>query len=173
MRELRVVYRSSAATRGIRAGVLRSPHDAGRVLAQILGDETVEVFGVLLVDIRKRVLAWHEVARGSLDGIQTNGRDVFKAAVLANAAAVVVAHSHPSGDPTPSPEDWAATSRLREAGELLGVEVLDHVIVGNRRYCSLRESTDASGGAGSGGIHAIISEVPAASEEGPSAECGR
>jgi DNA repair protein RadC len=65
---------------------------------------------------------------------------VFKAALLANAAAIILAHNHPSGDPTPSPEDAVVTTRLRSAGTLLGVEVLDHVVIGDGRYVSFRET---------------------------------
>ena len=66
-------------------------------------------------------------------------RDVFKAAILANAAAVILAHSHPSGDPTPSRDDVELTSRLTAAGVLLGIEVLDHIVVGDGRYVSFKE----------------------------------
>lgn len=67
-------------------------------------------------------------------------RDVFKAAILVNAAGIIVAHNHPSGDPTPSPDDRALTTRLRAAGQLLGVAVIDHIVVGHEgRYCSFRE----------------------------------
>ena len=87
-----------------------------------------------------RVIAYHEVSRGTLDATLVHPREVFKAALLANAAAIVLCHDHPSGEPTPSPDDLQLTRRLVEAGTLLGVDVLDHVIVGDGRYYSFKES---------------------------------
>ena len=140
MREMAIVYRTTPATRGILAGPIRSPRDAACLLDRILGEETVEVFGALLLNSRKRVLAWHEVARGSLDRVDVHPREVFKAALLANSACILLAHCHPSGDPEPSAEDQALTERLRHAGDLLGIEIVDHVVVGDGRYSSFRES---------------------------------
>jgi DNA repair protein RadC len=119
---------------------LKTPADCARALMPLLQEEPSEVFGILCLSTKRRVLAYHEVSRGSLDATIVHPREVFKAAILANAAAIVLAHNHPSGDPTPSADDRFLTNRLIAAGELLGVEVLDHIIIGQSRYCSLRES---------------------------------
>lgn len=76
---------------------------------------------------------------GSLDATQITGREVFKPAILANAAAVVLGHKHPSGDPTPSPSDVAVTRTMVNAGKLLNVDVVDHIIIGDRQHLSLKE----------------------------------
>jgi DNA repair protein RadC len=78
------------------------------------------------------------VAVGSLNSAGVEPREVFKSAVRHSAAAVVLAHNHPSGDPAPSRDDVALTKRLAQAGELLGIEVLDHIVVGDRKYVSLK-----------------------------------
>jgi DNA repair protein RadC len=85
------------------------------------------------------VIAYHEVSRGTLDATLVHPREVFKAALLSNAASIILTHNHPSGDPTPSPDDHQLTRRLVDAGRLIGVEVLDHIIVGDGRYFSFRE----------------------------------
>jgi DNA repair protein RadC len=85
------------------------------------------------------VIAYHEVSRGTLDATLVHPREVFKAALLANAATIVLAHNHPSGNPAPSPDDMALTRRLIDAGRLLGVDVLDHIVIGDGRYVSFRE----------------------------------
>lgn len=100
-----------------------------------------EHFVVLLVDTQHHVVAIHTVAIGTLDTSVVHPREVFKAAILASAAAVVLAHNHPSGDPAPSPEDRQVTRDLAAAGEIVGIPVIDHVIVGDRgQYVSFVES---------------------------------
>lgn len=113
---------------------LHEPSHAAAVCTAILNLEVVEVFIVLLLDTKMRVIAYHEVGRGSVDRCFAHPRDVFRPAVLANTSAVVIAHNHPSGDSTPSAEDHALTTRLVSAGKILGIEVLDHIIVGNRIF---------------------------------------
>ena len=83
-----------------------------------------------MLDSRHRILGITEISRGTLTASLVHPREVFKAAILANAAAIIVAHNHPSGDVTPSSEDDKVTKRLREAGKVMGIRVLDHVIVG-------------------------------------------
>jgi DNA repair protein RadC len=84
------------------------------------------------------VISWHEVSRGSLDRAVVHPREVFKPAITANAAAIALGHNHPSGDPEPSADDLALSRRLADAGALLGVDVLAHVIVGAASYVTLR-----------------------------------
>jgi len=118
---------------------LSTPREAGSALMALLHQEPSEVFAVLCLTTKHRVIAYHEVSRGTLDATLVHPREVFKAAILANAAALILAHVHPSGDPTPSVDDEDLTRRLAAAGTLLGIEILDHVIVGDQRYVSLRE----------------------------------
>jgi DNA repair protein RadC len=98
-----------------------------------------EVFYVLLLDGRNRVQTEVRVSEGSLTAALVHPREVFGPAIRAAAAALVLVHNHPSGDPTPSPEDVAITERLRQAGELVGIRVLDHVVVGRGRWVSMAE----------------------------------
>lgn len=119
---------------------IRTPHDAAAVLMpRFLQDRDRETFAVLLLSTRNRVLGLHPAHEGTLDGAAVHPREVFKAAILRNAAAIIVGHNHPSGDPEPSEEDTRITAKLVEAGEILGIEVLDHLIIGEGRLVSLRE----------------------------------
>lgn len=101
--------------------------------------EAQEVFGVLILNIKNKIVAVHEISRGTLNGSMVHPREVFKPAVLHNAAAIICFHNHPSGDPEPSRDDIETTKRLVEAGKIMGIEVLDHIIVGDERYTSLKE----------------------------------
>lgn len=113
--------------------MLTGPIDAAPLFLTRLEHEPNEVFAMLCLTTRHGVIGYHDVARGALDSVTAAPRDV---ALLANAAAIIVAHNHPSGDPTPSEDDRRMTDRLVAAGELLGVSVLDHIIVGDNRYFS-------------------------------------
>jgi DNA repair protein RadC len=114
------------------------PEDAARIVRKLMRAEQ-ETFVVLCLDVRNRLISSHVVAIGTAYGVEVHPRDIFREAVRRNAAGIVVAHNHPSGDPTPSPEDVALTARLKSAGELLGIPVLDHVVVTTDRYASLAE----------------------------------
>jgi DNA repair protein RadC len=111
--------------------------DAFRTL---IGDPDREYFVAFLLDGKNRIVSCNVVSVGSLNQAIVHPRETFKAAVLANAAAIIVAHNHPTGDPTPSREDLEITRRLREAGELLGIRLLDHVIVGDGCYRSFADN---------------------------------
>lgn len=101
-----------------------------------LAEEVVEHFYVILLDNKHRKMRSEEVSLGSLTSSVVHPRDVFLKVIRHSAAAVIFVHNHPSGDPTPSQEDLALTRRLREVGELIGVRVLDHIIIGKGRYVS-------------------------------------
>ena len=116
-----------------------APREAAAHLIPLYGSRDVEHFGVLLLDSRHRLMRTVIVAVGGLNAASVEPRDVFRDAVLGRAAAVVVFHNHPSGDPTPSTADVELTRRLAAAGELIGIDVVDHLIVGDVRYCSLKE----------------------------------
>jgi len=119
---------------------MRTPAEAARVMAEYIGETDREVFVVALLTIRHRLIGVHTVSVGCLTSCPVHPREVMKPAILASAAALVLSHPHPSGDPEPSPEDVALTRRLVAAGTLLGIEVLDHVVLGEAgRFVSLRE----------------------------------
>lgn len=132
---------------------LRSPADVHRHLHPHLRHVRQERFAVLLLDGRHRLIRQETVSQGTLTASLVHPREVFRPALREAAAALILVHNHPSGDPTPSPEDREVTRRLARAGELLGVRVLDHVIVAERGYCSLREEgllEDPPAGSGQG-----------------------
>jgi DNA repair protein RadC len=118
---------------------LRTPHEAAAYLMPAFGSRPVEQFGVVLLDTKHRVLRTSVLAIGTLNSTVVQPRDVFREAALGGAAAIVVFHNHPSGDPSPSPDDVELTRRLAAAGTLMGVDIVDHIILGDVRYCSFKE----------------------------------
>ena len=118
---------------------LLAPDDTAAFLMPAFSGRPVEQFGLVLLDTKYRVIRTAIVAVGTLNSTVVEPRDVYREAVQGSAAAVVVFHNHPSGDPRPSPDDVALTARLREAGVLLGVDLIDHVILGDARYYSFKE----------------------------------
>jgi DNA repair protein RadC len=120
---------------------LSSPGAVYRYLAPSLRGLTRETFVVILLDGRHRPLGVELVSEGTLTSSLVHPREVFAPAIEGRAAAIVLAHNHPSGDPEPSQEDHEVTRRLVRAGQLLGIQVLDHVILGLGAWTSLRESS--------------------------------
>lgn len=118
---------------------IRSPSDASKYLMATIGFEEQEMFVVLYLDTRNRIVETETLYKGSLNTSLVRIGEVFRGAVRQNCASLIVAHNHPSGDPEPSPEDVALTKRLVEAGKLLEIDVLDHLVIGHNRYVSLRE----------------------------------
>ncbi len=118
---------------------IRSPRDAALYLLPAFGSRPVEYFGVVLLDTSHRVLGTRVVTVGTMNATVVEPRDVFREPILGGAAAVVLFHNHPSGDPSPSPDDVEVTRRLIAAGVLLGIDVIDHVILGDVGYFSLKE----------------------------------
>jgi len=118
---------------------LRSPSEAAQYLMPAFGARTVEQFGIVLLDAKHRVMRTTLLAVGTLNATVVEPRDVFREAALGGACAIVVFHNHPSGDPQPSPDDVELTRRLVAAGTLMGIDVVDHVILGDVRYCSFKE----------------------------------
>jgi DNA repair protein RadC len=119
--------------------VIRSPSDVYRHFHPSLRDARQERFVVVLLDARQRVLRSEVISQGTLTASLVHPREVFRPALRDAAAALVLVHNHPSGDPTPSTEDREVTARLASAGEILGIRVVDHVVVAERGFCSLRE----------------------------------
>jgi len=136
----RAVRLPSAAEAVAKYEPLTSPHVVQLAARSLIGDELQEVFLVFLLDVRNEVLGYIEAARGGVDACPVDPRVVFRAAVAAGASAIIVAHNHPSGRAEPSAEDVALTARLKEAGELLGIRLLDHVIVTPGLHFSLAEA---------------------------------
>jgi DNA repair protein RadC len=124
---------------GRRRVQVTGPRTVAELLLPIYGNRPVEQFGVVLLDTKHRVMRTTVVTVGTLDASIVHPREIFREATAAGAAAIVVFHNHPSGDPDPSTEDIALTRRLTAAGVLMGIEVLDHVILANVRYCSMKE----------------------------------
>jgi DNA repair protein RadC len=116
---------------------VKNPAGVEAIARRMLADRDRETFLVLCLDTRHRVNAAHVAAIGGIDFAPIEPRAVFTAALLAGAACVVLAHNHPSGDPTPSEEDLRITRRLVEAGRILGIPVIDHVIVGDGAHSML------------------------------------
>ena len=112
--------------------VISSPEDAASLLREEVRLLDRELFQVLLLNTKNGLIKKCEISRGSLNASIVEPREVFKDAIAASAASVILAHNHPSGDPTPSSEDIAITKRLVKAGELLNIAVLDHIILGQR-----------------------------------------
>ena len=130
--------RRLAAAHGGDRPQVTTPEEAAALLMPRYGDRSQENFGLLALDTKNRVLKEAVVSVGTLDGAIVHPREVFRPAILANAAAVILFHNHPSGDPTPPGDDARITERLRRAGETLGLEVLDHVVVARNRFLSMR-----------------------------------
>ncbi len=119
--------------------VIKSSGDAFRVLYPRLAQRRVEIFTGIYMNSKNRVLRLVDISKGGLEASVVQPREVFRIALEETATRVIVAHNHPSGDPEPSGEDIAITKALKRAGELLGIELLDHLIVGDGRYVSLRD----------------------------------
>lgn len=118
---------------------VRTPGDAAQLLMQDMGPLEQEEIRVVLLDTRNRVIAIPMVYRGSLNAASLRVCELFREAIRRNAATIVMTHNHPSGDPTPSAEDIRVTRTLIEAGKLLDIELLDHLIITTHRYVSLKE----------------------------------
>jgi len=118
--------------------VLKTPEDVVGLVGSRLKGKKREHFLALLLDTRSRLIKAAEISIGSLDGTIVHPREVFKEAISAAAASVLFVHNHPSGDPTPSEDDIRLSKRLAEAGEIVGIDVLDHIIIGDKKSVSLK-----------------------------------
>jgi DNA repair protein RadC len=118
---------------------LRSPASVHELLADDLRGLSRETFHALLLDSKHRLRRRHRISEGTLTSALVHPREVFGPALREGACALIVAHNHPSGDPEPSSEDLAVTRRLLDAGRLLGVPLLDHVVICDERFVSIRE----------------------------------
>lgn len=116
-----------------------SPKSVADIFMNILRDEMKEHFYVLLLDTKNKIISWDEISKGDLNSSIVHPREVFKYALKYSANSIICLHNHPSGDPTPSMQDIEITKRLQEVGNLVGIKLLDHIIIGYNKYISLRE----------------------------------
>lgn len=119
---------------------IKSPEDAATIGKEFMRihEEPEEYMYMICMNVKNKIIGVFEISHGTVNASLVNPREVFQKALLANAVSIIVMHNHPSGDPSPSREDIEVTKRLVEAGKIVGVEVLDHIIVGDR-YSSLKE----------------------------------
>jgi DNA repair protein RadC len=118
---------------------IRSPHDVATLVSPDLQTEKREHFIALFLDTRNQVVKRKTISIGGLDASLIHPRELFKEAISCFSASVIVCHNHPSGDPTPSQDDLDVTQRLMEAGKIIGIDVLDHVVIGDGKWISLKE----------------------------------
>src|SRR5688500_14874628 len=119
---------------------LNTPRQLASHLLPQHGARPVEQFGIVLLDTKHRLIQIRLVSSGSLDSTVAHPREVFRDAIAGRAAAIVLFHNHPSGDPRPSADDMALTARLVDAGQIVGIDVLDHLILADQRYYSFMEA---------------------------------
>ncbi|MBC8509477.1 MAG: DNA repair protein RadC [Anaerolineales bacterium] len=118
---------------------IQNPKDAADIVQPLIGHREQEYLLVVLLNTRNQVIEVAEIYRGSVNSSQVRIAEVFKPAIRRNAPAIILSHNHPSGDPTPSPDDVAVTRAIVEAGKLLDVQVLDHLVIGSSRWLSMKE----------------------------------
>lgn len=118
---------------------IRSPKDSFKLLHELLENKDREHFIVVALNTKNEPVSINVCHIGSLNSSIVHPREIMKVAILSNAASILVAHNHPSGSVTPSPEDIQVTERLKQVGELMGIELLDHLIIGDKTYLSLKE----------------------------------
>ncbi|MHB1000737.1 MAG: RadC family protein [Armatimonadota bacterium] len=128
-----------AASIGESRQVIRSPQDVVDILMPYLRDEPQENFVAVFLNTKNEVLKTRTITVGTLNSSVITPRELFREAISMNSASVIIAHNHPSGDPTPSREDIDVTKRLVQAGQMVGIDVLDHVVIGDSRWISLNE----------------------------------
>ncbi len=118
---------------------IRSPRDVAEYVMEDLRYLQKEHFICLFLNTKNHVIGQETLSIGSLNASIVHPREVFRAAIKRSSASIICAHNHPSGDPSPSPEDIELTKRLMEAGNIIGIDVLDHVVIGDRKYVTLKE----------------------------------
>ena len=137
--DILLMAKQMASLRLRRGRALTSPQEVFSHLEALLANYEHEIFALLMLDSQHRVIAFEEVFRGTLDGASVYPREVVKIALEHNAAAMILVHNHPSGDPEPSLADRTLTSKLQDALNLVGVRTLDHIVVGYEGCVSLAE----------------------------------
>lgn len=135
------LVRESARTYALESTVISCPLDAYNVAESVfqLSQQPAERMGILCLDAKYKVTGAHIIFSGALSATIASPREIFQAALLNNAASVVLFHNHPSGDPTPSWEDITITENIIKCGEMIGITVVDHIVIGHKRYISVKE----------------------------------
>lgn len=136
------IGRRIASARPLERVHIGSPQDGADYLMSRMRYATREEFVVVFLNTKNRVVGQEVVSEGSLNSSVVHAREVFAPAILQHAAAIIVAHNHPSGDPTPSREDREVTRMLAESGKVLGIPLLDHLVIGDGRYYSFQENAE-------------------------------
>lgn len=139
--EIRAVFQIAARMQALEVGeraVIRSPQDVNALLGGEMAPFEQEHMRVLLINTRNQVMAVPEIYIGNVSSAVVRASEVFREAVRQNAPSIILVHNHPSGDPSPSPDDIRLTRDLVTAGEHLDIQVLDHIVIGERRYSSLK-----------------------------------
>lgn len=134
---LEIGSRLASATDGTRPAI-KGPEDAAQMVMEEMRHLDREHFCALLLNTKHQVVARETISVGTLNSSLVHPRELFKAAIKRSAAALILVHNHPSGDPTPSREDREITDRLKEAGTIIGIDVLDHIIIGDKNFISLK-----------------------------------
>ncbi len=132
--------------------VIRSPQDVFNLLGAEMGFLVQEHLRVLLLNTKNEVLATHEIYKGNVNSAAIRVSEVLRPAVRENCPNVILVHNHPSGDPTPSPEDILVTRQIRTCAEMMDIELLDHIVIGNQRFVSLKERRLGFGGSTTGAV---------------------
>ena len=118
---------------------IKGPRDVSNLMMPRMRYSKQELFQLILLDVKNRVISTPEISKGGLTSSIVHPREVFKEAIRRSSAAIILVHNHPSGIPEPSQEDIKITKRLIECGDIMGIEVLDHVVVGNDQFVSMKE----------------------------------
>lgn len=118
--------------------VVGSPSHAFKLLSH-LHYSPVEQMHVIMLDVKNKIIGISQVSGGTINACIVSPRDIFQRALLVNAANIILAHNHPSGDPTPSIEDITVTKSIDDAGKIMGINLIDHIIIGEEKYVSLKE----------------------------------
>lgn len=140
LKEATVVYTAKRIPG--RRPTISSMRDVALVMRDRVLSATREHFWVLYLNAKHEMIAIECIAVGHLNGVDVHPREVFRGAMLAGARAVILAHNHPSGDCAPSSEDFAVTRRMKEVGELVGIPVLDHIVLGDERFASIKNEVE-------------------------------
>ena len=118
---------------------IQSPHDAGKFFQRMISHKDREVLCAIGMDIKGNITYYEVINIGTLSQSVIHPREVFKASILSNSNAIIIAHNHPSGDVTPSNSDRSTTKRIMEAGEIIGIDLIDHFIIAEDKYYSIKE----------------------------------
>lgn len=123
--------------------IIKSPLKAVKVINSVLDlkSKSEEHFVLMTLDTKKKLTGIFTISKGILDSSLVHPREVFKRAITNNAHSIIIFHNHPSGDPNPSDNDVFVTKKIKSAGEILGIDLIDHIIIADDKYCSLKEST--------------------------------